>query len=158
MAGRIILTVYKLIFCIDYGLSRLEESFSIFEDRKTRHVREGGEGEDSWEGGSSCQWYWFGVQCSRIRPSQRQTRRQILILGQVRFYIILSSDFSLVKTNFSEWDNFRSYIFLPLYLHEICHVLFFEINKTKYYNSITITFLYSKTLSKQNIKNIYSSF
>lgn len=43
MAGRIISTVYKLIFCIDYGLSRLEESFSIFEDRKTRHVREGGE-------------------------------------------------------------------------------------------------------------------
>lgn len=105
MAGRIILTVYKLIFCIDYGLSRLEESFSIFEDRKTRHVREGGEGEDSWEGGSSCQWYWVLVRCvvfSNTSKSALDKTTNIDPRPSPLLYNSLSSDFSLVKTNFSE--------------------------------------------------------
>lgn len=116
MAGRIILTVYKLIFCIDYGLSRLEESFSIFEDRKTRHVREGGEGEDSWEGGSSCQWYWVLVRCvvfSNTSKSALDKTTNIDPRPSPLLYNSLSSDFSLVKTNFSEWDNFRSYTLPP---------------------------------------------
>lgn len=82
----------------------------------------------------------IGSMCSVLEYIQVSARQddKYWSLGKSASIYSPSFDFSLVKTNFSEWIPGKLSIILlcTLYLHEICHV-FFEINKMKYSVSVT---------------------
>lgn len=85
-------------------------------------------------------WYWVLVRCVVFSNTSKSALDKTTNIDPWASPLLYtpSFDFSLVKTNFSEWIPGKLSIILlcTLYLHEICHV-FFEINKMKYSVSVT---------------------